>query len=97
MTQPFLDQIASITGDSDGISPATAFLLAQQAAHATISARRAEKLEDTELLIEEAGESGQVQTAAHRNITSKAPEIAVKSEATIYTETHHYDLYHASI
>lgn len=97
MTKPFSDQIASITGGSDGIKPATTFLLAQQAAHVSICARRAEKLEDTELLIEEAGESGQVQTAAHIYFTGKAPEIAVKSEATVHTETHHYDLYHTSI
>lgn len=57
MTKQFSQQVAIITGGSDGIGRATALMLAQRGAHVVIGARRAEKLADTKAMIEAEGGS----------------------------------------
>lgn len=59
MTRPFSEQVAIITGGSDGIGRATAMMLASRGAHVVICARRAEKLEETKAAIEAEGGSAE--------------------------------------
>ena len=62
MYKPFSDRVAIVTGGSDGIGRATAELLAERGAHVVICARRAEKLKETKITIEDAG--GSIETVS---------------------------------
>lgn len=55
MSQNFKDQVAIITGGSDGIGRATAVMLAERGATVVICARREEKLEEAKVHIESKG------------------------------------------
>lgn len=79
MTQPFSNQVAIITGGSDGIGRATAQMLAQRGAHVVICARRAEKLADTKAMIE--GEGGSVETVSLDVADTDAFEACIRDVA----------------
>lgn len=79
MTKQFSEQVAIITGGSDGIGRATAQMLAQRGAHVVIFARRVEKLADTKAMIEADG--GSVETVSLDVSNTEAFETCIRDVA----------------
>ncbi len=79
MSKSFTEQVAIVTGGSDGIGAATAQMLAERGAHVVICARRKEKLEEAKTAIEKMG--GSVETVSLDVSDTEAFEACIRDVA----------------